>query len=438
MGSDAVPTEAFARPPGSTESLQRPPETPEIIVYQTPTDPWRSPASAVQLGVPARSEEPEPDPPPAPPVGTFTLREALFQRHLRPTTLITLAVLALVIGAGGAVLGALVSSKTVTPESAAELTSAAPAVERPAGSVADIAARVLPSVVSIEVRMGEGGEAGSGIVIDAAGHILTNNHVISLATGADTDLSVIFDSGTRAPAHIVGRDQGTDIAVIKVDNVTDLTVATLGDSDALAVGDTVVAIGSPLGLSGTVTTGIVSALHRAVRLGGSGTDTNAVIDAIQTDAAINPGNSGGPLVNATGAVIGINTAIRTLASDPSSAGSIGLGFAMPVNDASRIATALIDQGHITHATLGVSVRSATDGSATGALVQAVDGGGPAAQAGIQEGDVITQIGDRTVRNADELAVAVDRYQVGSVAEVHLLRDGRIMSVAVTFGEVRSG
>lgn len=424
--------QAYGRPPGGAESLQRPPQPPDILLPPAPGDPWSDPRADVRLGPPA-VDEPEPEPVIPAPAERFTLRQALFERRLRLGTLVVLGIGALLIGALGAAAGVLLGSRTVVADPAVSLATAQPAVQRPAGSVAEIAARVLPAVVSIDVRLGQGGDTGSGVIIDASGYILTNNHVISLATDPEAELSVVFDdgAGTRSAARIIGRDPATDMAVIKVDDVSGLTVAALGDSDSLAVGDTVIAIGSPLGLSGTVTTGIVSALHRAVRLGGAGSDTNAVIDAVQTDAPINPGNSGGPLVDAGGAVIGINTAIRTLSSDPLGGGSIGLGFALPINDARRIAQTLIDHGEVIHAGMGLAVRSATDGATDGALVQDVAVDGPAAAAGISEGDVITAVGDRTVRNADEFAVAVDRHQVGQTVEVSLLRDGKSMTVRVT-------
>jgi len=304
-----------------------------------------------------------------------------------------------------------------------------PAITREPGSVADVAARVLPSVVSLEVRTGDTGETGSGVVIDGTGYILTNNHVISTAaTDASAQLTVLFNDGSRLPGIIVGRDPLTDLAVIKVD-VSNATVAQLGDSASLAVGDPVIAIGSPLGLAGTVTTGIVSAKDRPVRLQGGGSDTDAVIDAVQTDAAVNPGNSGGPLVDASGAVVGINTAIRTLGGE--SNGSIGLGFAIPITMAKSVAEQIIKTGSVQHSTMAVNARSATDGVTDGAQVQNVQDGGPAAAAGIVEGDVITKVGDRSVGNADELVVAVRQNAVGATVPVVLIREGREMTVTVT-------
>jgi putative serine protease PepD len=426
--------EAFARPAGESTSLQRPPAVPDIVLGPPPDPPWRDPAADVSLGPPAR----EPEPQPAPQLASnerFTLRQALFERRLTLGSLIALVIVALVVGAGGAVAGVLLGSRTVVspPDPIVTLAKGRPAVSRAPGSVADIAARVLPSVVSIEVRVGDGGETGSGIVVDATGYLLTNNHVIALARDATAGLTVVFNDGTRLAGRVIGSDPATDLAVVKVDGVHGLTVADLGESESLQVGDSVIAVGSPLGLSGTVTSGIVSALHRPVRLGAAGPDQDAVIDAIQTDAAVNPGNSGGPLVDAGGAVVGINTAIRTLSSDPASGGSIGLGFAIPIDDARTVADTLIAHGAVRHPTLGVNARSATDGVVDGAQVQNVVDGGPAAKAGIEEADVIVAVGGRIVRSADEMIVAVQRHRVGDTVSVTLLRDGKRMSVDVTLG-----
>jgi S1-C subfamily serine protease len=346
--------------------------------------------------------------------------------------LIGLVVVALVIGALGAGIGSFFISRVPvsTTDPAFTLATAQPGIERQPGSVADVAARVIPSVVSIEIRVGDTGGSGSGIVIDGSGYVLTNNHVASLAaTVSQAQLSVVFSDGTRVPGTIVARDIHSDLAVIKVD-VQNLVVAQLGDSSTLAVGDAVIAIGSPLGLNGTVTTGVISALNRPVKLSGEGTDTDAVIDALQTDAPINPGNSGGALVDATGAVIGINSAIRTL-GDTTSGGSIGLGFAIPINYARDIAQQLIKTGKAVHTTIGVDARSATDGTTLGAQVQNVRAGSPAEAAGIVEGDVITKVGDRTVGNADELTVAVQAHKVGETVQVDATRAGRTFSVSVT-------
>jgi putative serine protease PepD len=204
-------------------------------------------------------------------------------------------------------------------------------------------------------------------------------------------------------------------------------VAQIGSSASLAVGDGLIAIGSPLGLAGTVTDGIVSAVDRPVRLGGDGGD-NAVIDAIQTDAAINPGNSGGPLVDATGAVVGINTAISSLGEGEG--GSIGLGFAIPIDDARVIAEELIRTGAVRHAELGVNARSVEDDTSSGAQVENVQGGGAAEAAGILIGDVIVVLGERSISGADELEVAVREFEPGTTVPVQLVREGRPLTVSV--------
>ena len=423
--------DAFGRPVGTGESLSRPPAEPDADARPAPPkNPWRNPEAAVRLGPPPDVQQEQLGRLPA---ERFTLREALLERRLRPSALIGLLVAALLVGAAGAVIGVFSANRLPASPLDPEFTLApvAPAVSREPGSVADVAARVLPAVVSLEIRTGDVGDTGSGVVIDGAGYIVTNNHVVSLAaTNPQAQLTVIFDDGqqTRVPGTIVGRDPLTDLAVVKVD-VDNITVAQVGDSASLAVGDPVIAIGSPLGLAGTVTTGIVSALDRPLRLSGEGTDTDAVIDAVQTDAAVNPGNSGGPLVDGTGAVVGINTAIRTLGGETS--GSIGLGFAVPIDTVRDVAEQIIRSGAVQHSTIGVNVRSATDGVTDGAQVQNVQADGPAAAAGIVEGDVIIRVGDRAVGDADELVVAVRAHDPGVTVPVVLLREGRELTVQVT-------
>lgn len=434
LGAPPVPEylqDAFGRPSNGDDSLGRPPVIPAgPDEVEKPGDPWRDPSSAASLGPPALAA-PEPPAGEIVPGERFTLRQALFDHRLRPSAIIGMLLAALLVGGIGAVIGVFAANRlpAAVTDPSFQLATVAPAITREPGSVADVASRVLPSVVSLEVRTGDTGETGSGVVIDGAGYILTNNHVISTAaTDPSAQLTVLFNDGSRVPGIIVGRDPLTDLAVIKVD-VSNATVAQLGDSAALAVGDPVIAIGSPLGLAGTVTTGIVSAKDRPVRLQGGGSDTDAVIDAVQTDAAVNPGNSGGPLVDASGAVVGINTAIRTLGGD--SNGSIGLGFAIPITMATSVAEQIIQSGAVQHSTMSVNARSATDGVTDGAQVQNVQQGGPAAAAGIIEGDVITKVGERSVGSADELIVAVRQNPVGATVPVVLMRDGREMTVNVT-------
>ncbi|QGS35917.1 trypsin-like serine protease [Corynebacterium xerosis] len=296
--------------------------------------------------------------------------------------------------------------------------------------IGEVAQRVQPAVAAINIEAIGMSGIGSGVVIDEDGHILTNNHVISgVADIPDAELTVTFSAAGEArsvPARIIGRDPKTDLAVIKVEDVSGLTVAELGDSSQVRVGDTVIALGSPQGLNGTVTSGIVSALNRPVRLAGEGTDTDGVADAIQTDASINPGNSGGPLVDLRGAVIGINTVIYSV-----SGGSQGLGFAIPINMAKGIAEQLIAGEAPVHPDIGVTARTAANGTLTGAELATVVPGGPADAAGIREGDVITAVGERSVGSADELTVAIRTSGAGEAVSVTLVRDGQRMNLDVT-------
>ncbi|QGK72038.1 PDZ domain-containing protein [Allosaccharopolyspora coralli] len=428
--------QAFGRPPQQVSALQRAPgesapdperdapATSDFWSGRGAHDPWRNPAAGAIIGPPAVSED-SGDERTEPGRGPLlSAREVLFGQRVRPRALAALAAVALVIAMVGGFVGRITAEEgnpLTNPD--VTLAEAEPGQDHPAGSVADVAQRVVPAVVSVEVRVGSQGGTGSGVVIDGNGYVVTNNHVVSMAADTpDAKVSTVFHDGTRAPARIVGRDTKTDLAVLKVE-VANPTVADLGKSSDLAVGDDVIAIGSPLGLASTVTTGIVSSVNRPVRLAGEGTDTNAVIDAIQTDAAVNPGNSGGALVDGNGAVVGINSAIRTLGSG-GEGGSIGLGFAIPIDDVRRIAEELIQTGRASHADLGVNAKSVSDGMADGAQVQNVRDGSPAQRAGLAEGDVITKVGERTVGSADELIVAVDSNPVGSRVPVTVVREGR--------------
>jgi putative serine protease PepD len=293
--------------------------------------------------------------------------------------------------------------------------------------VEQVAATVLPSVVSIQVQGPTGSGEGTGVVLSSDGLILTNNHVVAGAAEGG-DVQVTFNDGSTADARIVGRDPVTDLAVIEAQGVSGLTEATLGSSADLDPGEQVVAIGSPLGLQGTVTSGIVSALNRPVRTGdaSSAESASTVIDAIQTDAAINPGNSGGPLVNLRGEVVGINSAIATLGAGGQS-GSIGLGFSIPIDQARAIATPLIDTGTATHAQLGVSVQDTADGAG----IAVVGEGSAAAASGLQAGDVITKVGDRVTDSADALIAAVRSYRPGDEVTLTYRRGGEESTVTVT-------
>jgi putative serine protease PepD len=370
---------------------------------------------------------------------------------------VVVAATAFVFGAGGVGVGAALfqdnSSTSSNPTLATTGASVTPsALSTNPKTYAGIAAKVLPSVVSVNVTGANESDTGSGVVLQSDGYILTNNHVVTAATSGGS-VSVAFNDGTSASARIIGTDSLDDLAVIKVAK-TGLSAASLGDSSAIQVGDPVLAVGSPLGLSGTVTSGIVSALNRPVEtqdesqqqnqldpfgLGNgssSGQTTNpTVIDAIQTDAAINPGNSGGALVDAAGQVVGINSAIASLGSSSlsgSQSGNIGVGFAIPIDQARTIAKELIATGHALHPLLGVSLTD--DTSSTGldrAVVHAVTAGGPAASAGIKAGDVITSVDGETTAGADAVIAAVRSHQPGQKISVTVERDGSSHTVTAT-------
>jgi putative serine protease PepD len=394
------------------------------------SDPWRDNSAPAGLGAPAVYDE---DAQPGPLIVDAQGRKKLRLRDLsvRLSVLVLLAVL-MVGAAGGSVGWLLTRSAEETPLLApgTELSEVDAGITREPGSVSDIAARVTPAVVSIEVRVGQAGATGSGVVVEADdGYIVTNNHVVSGADGVEgAEIRAVFSDGSGSAARIVGRDPASDIAVLKVEK-PGLVPAQLGDSADVVVGDPVVAIGSPLGLAGTVTTGIVSALERPVRLSGEGSDTNAVISAVQTDAPINPGNSGGALVDATGAVIGINTAIASVGG-----GSVGLGFAIPIDTVRDIAEQLISTGRAVHAALGINARSVTDGTRDGALVLNVEPGSAAAKAGIREQDVVIEVEGKAVGSSEELVVAVDSHDPGDTVTVEIVRGGSSREVEATLDE----
>ena len=322
------------------------------------------------------------------------------------------------------VVGSIAGRTSATLDSRTNLVSTQSTIERKPNSIAGIAARVSPSVVSIEVSRGNSGGTGSGFFLDSTGHILTNNHVISLAATANASINVTLANGKNYGAELVGRDVAYDLAVIKI-AVTDAPALQLGDSDKVQVGDGVIAIGSPLGLTGTVTSGIISAKNRPVT-SGSGTRESSFINALQTDAAINPGNSGGPLVDLSGAVVGINSAIATTGSGfGGQSGSIGLGFAIPINQARKTADQLIKNGSSTYPIMGVSldIRYSGVGAKIPKEAGSVIPNGPAALAGIKPGDVIIEIAGKSVNSADEAIIRVRSLNVGEKIKVKFQREG---------------
>ncbi|MFI6400829.1 S1C family serine protease [Streptomyces sp. NPDC050548] len=365
------------------------------------------------------------------------------RNRTRRLLLVSGLVLALVSGGVGGVVGAYlerdgVGGDVVLPQAGVESGG------RAVGSVAGIAARALPSVVTLHVTGDEESGTGTGIVLDTRGHILTNNHVVQPA-GSDGEISVSFSGGRTARAKVVGHDTGYDLAVVRVSGVRGLRPMPLGNSDNVRVGDPVVAIGAPFGLDNTVTAGIISAKDRPITAGGDAADGSDVsyVDALQTDAPINPGNSGGPLLDAQGRVVGINSAIRSADDGTDTgdgqAGSIGLGFAIPVNQAKRVAEELINSGKATHPVIGVTLdmdytgdgaRVATKGSDGG---PAVTTGGPGAQAGLKPGDVITEVDGERVHSGDELIVRTRAHRPGDHLRLTLRRDGKDMTVSLVLG-----
>ncbi|WP_241153735.1 S1C family serine protease [Nocardioides pantholopis] len=305
-------------------------------------------------------------------------------------------------------------------------------------SVEAVAAKVLPSVVKIDVTSQQGAGSGSGIVLTADGRILTNDHVVSGA-GQGGTISVSFSDGSRADAEVVGTDPLTDVAVIQAQDVDDLTPASLGNSDDLAIGEEVVAVGSPYGLDATVTSGIISALNRPVNVGQNTEGNTTAYPAIQTDAAINPGNSGGPLVDMDGNVVGMNSSILSNSSSSGEAGSIGLGFAIPIDAALPIVEQIVAGEEPTHAILGITVSDASGvqgGNASaspseGALIREVSPQSAAGQAGLEAGDVITRIDDHPVTGADSLVATIRSYRPGDTVTVVYERGGEEESTDLT-------
>jgi putative serine protease PepD len=366
------------------------------------------------------------------------------RRRTRRALLVGALLLALVAGGVGGVVGAYLERNGA----AGDVVELPQAAEEPRGrapdSVAGIAARALPSVVTLHVSgAGESG-TGTGFVLDDRGHILTNNHVVEPA-GTDGEISVTFHSGDTAKATVVGRDSGYDLAVVEVSDVSGLKPLTLGNSDNVQVGDPVVAIGAPFDLEGTVTSGIISAKERPITAGGEsggGSDVSYV-DALQTDAPINPGNSGGPLLDSRARVVGINSAIRSgdggSGSETGQAGSIGLGFAIPVNQAKRVAEELINTGKATHPVIGVTLDMDYTGDGARVGTKSSDGGpavtegGPGDRAGLAAGDVITEVDGRRIHSGDELIVKTRAHRPGDRLELTVERDGREKSVSLVLG-----
>ncbi|MCT2022772.1 trypsin-like peptidase domain-containing protein [Corynebacterium sanguinis] len=360
---------------------------------------------------------------PIPPQGVYQVSTAQPRPEPRRRPVVAIALItSLLAGAGAGFAAGTISGKN-NQAYVSDTLDAEPATDNapaPEGSVEEVAATVLPAVVSISVNSQRGSAEGSGSIISADGYVLTNHHVI--AEGAEgAEVAVTLNDGTTHPATYVASDVNTDVGVLKIEGVENLPVIRFGDSNELRVGQEVVAVGSPLGFSATVTSGIVSALNRPVRAAQGGGESS-LMDGIQTDAAINPGNSGGPLVDMNGNLVGMNSVIASMASGPQgAAGSIGLGFAIPANFAQRVAKQLIDTGEARQPMLGVQV-SIVDPT-NGAAVAAVEPGSPADAAGIKGGDVITRLNDRPIDSADALIAATRSRDFGETVTLEVRSEG---------------
>lgn len=376
---------------------------------------------------------------PGPPLGADNGR----RKSRRGSLLIGAVLLALVAGGIGGGIGSYIErngglTRVELPQAGRNSGGRAP------DSVAGIAASALPSVVTLHVSGTAESGTGTGFVLDNRGHILTNNHVVAPA-GSSGEITVTFSGGETARAEVVGKDSGYDLAVVKVTGVSGLKPLPLGNSDNVQVGDPVVAIGAPFDLSNTVTSGIISAKDRPITAGGEKGDGSDVsyVDALQTDAPINPGNSGGPLVDTDAHVIGINSAIRAADSGSSTeggqAGSIGLGFAIPINQGKRVAEELINTGKATHPVIGVTLdmKYTGDGAKVGAKgaagKSAVTPDGPGARAGIKPGDVITAVDGQRVHSGEELIVKIRAHRPGDRLDLTLTRGGKDLSMSLTLG-----
>ncbi|WP_405592763.1 trypsin-like peptidase domain-containing protein [Streptomyces sp. NBC_01190] len=354
--------------------------------------------------------------------------------------IVAVVVAALVAGGVGSAIG---YNAAKNDDNSSSTTVSAPkdaaALNRAPTSVAGIANKALPSVVTIKASGSQESGTGTGFVYDTQGHILTNNHVVAPAADGGK-LTVTFSNGNTYDAEVIGRAQGYDVAVVKLKNPSGvkLTPLPLGNSDQAAVGDATIAIGAPFGLSGTVTTGIVSAVHRPVASSDGQGSTASYMSAIQTDASINPGNSGGPLLNADGAVIGINSAIQPGgATEPGTqGGSVGLGFAIPINQAQRVAQQLIRTGQPVYPVIGVSLDTQFDGD--GAKIStdtssAITSGGPGAKAGLRPGDVITKFDDTIIDSGQTLIGEIWQHQPGDKATLTYTRGSATHTTTVTLG-----
>ncbi|MET8832597.1 trypsin-like peptidase domain-containing protein [Micromonospora sp. NPDC004540] len=382
-------------------------------------DPWRDPYAPAAVVVPAApvagGGEPEP----------VTDPDAPTRPGLRQVVLISLITALLAGSLGSALTYAFLRGGGGVPTLGAQSGQAPALAQRKPESLAGVAEKVLPSVVTVRVASLGGTSEGSGFVVSADGHIITNDHVVADGPGKAT---VVFNDGSTAPGTVVGQDPESDIAVIKVTR-TGLKPVEFGDSDALAVGDPVLAIGSPLSLANTVTAGIVSALDRTMMAGEPGGPTRYYA-AIQTDAAVNHGNSGGPLVDGAGRVVGVNSTIKSLVADGQEAGNIGLAFAIPINQAKRVTEDIIGTGKARRTVIGAQV-GGTGVSGGGVRLNGVEPAGPAAAAGLRTGDVVLRLDGHPMNDPTDLVALVRKYAPGSVVTVEYRRGSNRQNASVT-------
>ncbi|HEU4812575.1 MAG TPA: trypsin-like peptidase domain-containing protein [Nocardioides sp.] len=390
-------------------------------------------------------------PPPGPPPGPWTAYPLGSQpqppsRHVAPTGRVpgwlwpVVCSLALLLGIVGGVAASIVYDEVASNSGEVRDgilgvdTVSVPPLPQDNGSVAAVAESLLPSTVQISAEYdGEkGGATGSGFVLDRQGHIITNNHVVANAAADDGPIEIVDQDGNRYAATVVGRSPVYDLAVLYAKDARGLKPASLGSSQALRVGEGVVAFGSPLGLSSTVTAGIVSALHRPVTTGDSGNESS-YINAVQTDAAINPGNSGGPLVNLRGQVVGVNSAIATTGgSMDGESGNIGVGFAIPIEQVRITADQILRTGEARYPVIGAKVQTGRE-DGTGAEIDEVLKGTPAEDSGLEKGDLITEVDGERVTDGIALIVAIRSHQPGETIEFTVERDGKVRTIKVRLG-----
>ncbi|MFF4992155.1 S1C family serine protease [Streptosporangium saharense] len=379
---------------------------------------------------------------PGPYDGTFGGRAVTERRGPRTGTLAVLAVLIALLASAAGSFGTYLLTRPGNSDLDPSYrlgTAPSGSNSRAPESIAGVASKVLPSVVSLSVNAGTSSSTGSGFLIKG-GYIVTNNHVVAGAEPNNSQIQIQFSNRKSTSAHVVGRDPESDLAVVKPDETFGAPEIALGNSDNVVVGDPVVAIGSPLGLTGTVTSGIVSALNRPVQAGEENSTDTTWLSAIQTDAAINPGNSGGPLVNAAGEVIGVNSAIATLGrSLGGQSGSIGLGFAIPVNHARRVAEELITTGSAKKSRIGITIDQSYQG--TGVRIdtevrsgtQPIEPKGPADKAGLKPGDIIVEINGTVLQDGYELIALIRNKAPGEKLTVKFQRGGQEKTTVVTIG-----